>query len=129
MRPLIIGPQAKVDAARVVAHAEANPYRPGQPTPGDNPAFVAHFGTYRAVFTITHAEGLVYRHLSVSVPSRKYPNPAAVFMIADLFGFAGWNEKAPSEPGNGWMLNLNKDEHCVVVAQPVATDTAVAQLQ
>ena len=123
MRPLIIGPEAKAEAARVRAHAEANHYHLGQATPGDDPRYVARLGTYRAVFTVTHVDGLLYRHLSVSVPSKKYPNPAAVFMIADLFGFTGWSPDAPFAHGDEWIMNVHKQEHCVVVAQPIATDT------
>ena len=122
MRALIIDDRAKAEIARVKAHAEANHYWPGQATPGDDPRYVARLSTYRAVFTITHADDLIWRHLSVSVPSSKFPHPAAVFMIAHHFGFTGWSESKPSEPGDGWMLDVNKREHCAVVAQPIKRD-------
>lgn len=117
MRPLVVDAAAKATAARVLAYAEAHPYRPGGPVPGDDPNFVARFGTYRAVFTFTHSNGFVYRHLSVSVPSAKYPNPAAAFMIASLFGFTGWDERTIDRAPPGWIMDVNKAEHCIVLAQ------------
>ncbi len=120
MRPLIIDDAAKATAARVLAYADAHHYRPGrrgQTTPGDDPNFVAKFGTYRAVFTFTHADGLVYRHLSISVPSAKFPNPAAAFMIASLFGFTGWDERTIDRAPEGWQIDVNNREHCIVLAQ------------
>lgn len=126
MRPLIIDDRAKAEVARVHAHAEANPYFPGQATPGDNPQFVAKLGTYRVVFTFTHADQMVYRDLSVSVPSSKLPNPAAVFMIADLFGLTGWDETRPSDPGKDWLIHHSRIEHCIRVAQPIAADVPAA---
>ena len=117
LRPLIIDDAAKATAARVLAYAENHPYRSGQPTPGDNPNFVAEFGTYRAVFTFTHADGLIYRHLSISVPGTKFPNPAAAFMIATLFGFTGWDERTIHRPPEGWLMDINDSDHCVVLAQ------------
>ncbi len=119
LRPLVLDDAAKAEVARVKAHAEANHYRPGGSTPGDDPRFVAKLGTYRAVFTYTHdSSDDVYRHLSVSVPSHKYPNPAAVYAIADLFGFTGYDSDKPERPGP-WMMDVNRSEHCVVVVEPL----------
>jgi hypothetical protein len=123
MRPLLLDDAAQAKAAEVVAYAEQHHYRPGDPTPGDNPRFVANLSTYRAVFTYTHADGMIYRHLSVSVPGKKFANPAAVFAIADLFGFTGWDQKRIDRVPKGWICDVKDDEHCIVVAQPVARDS------
>lgn len=119
MRPLVLDEKAKKQVATVTAYAAEHPYIPGQPTPGDNPNFVVKFGTYRSVFTFTHINGLVYRHLSVSVPSVKYPNLTAVLAIADLFGFTGWDKQTIDHLPDGWMGSVKEDEHCIVVAQPI----------
>ena len=119
MRPLIIDDKAKTEANRVIAYAMDHPYHPGQPVPGDNPNFVAQLGTYRCVFTFTHISGKVFRHLSISVPSEKYSNPIAAFMIADLFGFTGWNEQMGGQIPKSWFGQVNEEEHAVVLAQEV----------
>lgn len=122
MRPLVIDDAARSEAARVIGHAEAHHYYPGKMgTPGDDPAFVAKFGTYRSVFTFTHSDGAVWRHLSISVPSKKFPNPYAAYMIAELFGFTGWNGKTV-EPPEGWLMNVNDREHCITLVQPIASE-------
>jgi hypothetical protein len=118
MRALIIDDTAKTEIARVKTHAEAHHYTPGAwKVPGDDPRYVAKLGSYRVVFTITHAGHDVFRHLSVSVPGNKYPNPAAVFLIAHEFGFTGWDEKVPGDPGPDWVVGPHKHDRCVVVAQ------------
>jgi hypothetical protein len=118
LRALTINDAARAEVARVVANAKSHPYRPDCETPpGDDKRFVAKLDTYRAVFSFTHADGLVYRHLSISVPGKDYPNPLAVFTIADLFGFTGWGGQ--SYPAHGWMINVNENEHCIVLAQPM----------
>jgi hypothetical protein len=120
MRVLVIDDTAKAEIARVREYAEANPYYQGGPTPGDNPAYVAKLGDFRAVFTITHAKtGEVLRHLSVSVPGTKLPHPAAAFMIADAFGFTGWDATKPAEPGKDWMFGAHHVERCAVVVQQI----------
>jgi hypothetical protein len=119
IRPLVIDAAARATIARVIAHAMDHPYRPGPGVgaPGDNQNFVAKLNTYRAVFTFTVTPEACYRHLSVSVPGEKYPNPAAAFMIADAFGFTGWDHKQVEKLPDGWMIDVNKSEHCVVLAQ------------
>jgi hypothetical protein len=129
-RPLIIDEEARTEAQRVIEHATNNPYVPfgTYPAPGDDPRFVAKFGTYRAVFTFTHVDGLIYRHLSISVPSTDYPHPAAAFMIADLFGFTGYDgnpERVPPE----WDVDVNGLEHCIVIVQPIGTHVPKEALQ
>ena len=120
LRPLIIGPAEKARIAKVAAWAKDHPYKPypGCKAPGDDNRFVVKLGTYRAVFTITHArDGAVLRQLSVSVPGTKYPHPAAAFMIAHEFGFTGWDEAKPSEPGKDWIAGPHATDKCAVVAQ------------
>jgi hypothetical protein len=118
MRPLIIDDAAKAKVARVLEHAEANPYHFRGPVPGDDPRFVAELNTYRAVFTLSHdPEGKVWRHLSISVPSKNYPNPVAVLTIAELFGFTGWDGRTIDQLPLDWILDVKTQEHCVVVMQ------------
>lgn len=108
VRPLVIDDEAKAIAARVIAHAEAHPYhpRPGSTPPGDDPNFVAKLGTYRAVFTITHSDRMVFRHLSISVPGKGFPNPLAVMLIGELFGFTGIETAPPNKSRTaGWFLS------------------------
>jgi hypothetical protein len=123
MRPLLIDDVAKRKAQAVLDYAltRAHWYRPGKSTqvPGDDPNFVVHLNTYRCVFTITqHSDGFVMRHLTVSVPGELYPSIVAVFMIAELFGFHGWDGKTVDRLPENWMAQINKAEQCVVLAQP-----------
>jgi hypothetical protein len=125
MRPLVIDDAARTAVAEVVAHAmqPENYYEPGsspQP-PGDDPRHIVLLNTYRAVFSITRApDGKLFRHLSISVPRKgKYPNEFAVLAIADLFGFTGYDGVSARIP-EGWMIGPNKDDECVVVAQPLS---------
>ncbi len=131
MRVLIIDESAKERISRVVNHAEANHYCPdrGDSVPGDDPNFVIHLGTYRVVFTITHADDLIYRHISVSVRSERYPNPSAVWMIAHSFGFTGWNEDKPADPGSEWVFDINERDNCVTVVQPIGSDPGRGMFQ
>ncbi len=121
MRALVIDDAAKAAAQRVIAHAERHHYEPGRSkwVPGDDDRFVARLGTFRCVFTFTRSRGRLYRHLSISIPGSKYPNPAAAFMLADLFGFTGWDENEPGCPGDGWGMAINQPDQCVVLVQPV----------
>jgi hypothetical protein len=124
-RSLIIDDVARAKAARVLAHAEANPYLPGDPVPGDQPGFVAHFGSYRSVFTYTHTHWLIFRHLTVSVPTPgKYPNPIAVFEIANLFGFTGHDGISDTPPVD-WRWDVKPDENCIVVLQAMTVRKAM----
>lgn len=119
IRPLVIDDNARAKVASVVSYAMDHPYREGNPVPGDNPNYVAKLDTYRAVFTFTHHRGGVFRHLTISVPSSKYANPAAVFTIASLFGFTGWDEKTIDKSPEGWRIDINKKDHCVTVVQEI----------
>jgi hypothetical protein len=121
MRPLVIDQSAKAKVAEVEEFAFSNWYYPGRSEnpPGDDPRHVLELNTYRCVFSYTMSpHGDLYRHLSVSVPSEKYPNPFAVFVIAELFGFTGWDGKTIDYPAD-WEAGVNKTEHCVVVVQKI----------
>lgn len=119
MRPLFIDDEAKQKVARVVEYAKAHPYyTPAEGTiPGDNPNYAAQLDTYRCVFTFTHSKGKVFRHLSISVPSENYPHPLAVWTIAELFGFTGWDGKTVDRVPSDWLAGMNKDEHCITIMQ------------
>ena len=122
IRPLVIDDAARAQAARVVAYAMDHPYypRPGCAVAGDNPNHVAHLDTYRVVFTFSHdGEGHVFRHMSISVPGTKYPNPVAVFHIAELFGFTGYTPGQPMKPPEDWIIDMNEGERSVHVLQPI----------
>jgi hypothetical protein len=125
MRLLAINDETRAAVAEVVAHAmhEQHYYEPGisnQP-PGDDPRHIVLLNTYRCVFSITRApDGKPWRHLSISVPRKgKYPNELAVLTIANLFGFIPQWEGHSRIP-EGWTIGPNKDEECVVVAQPLS---------
>jgi hypothetical protein len=121
MRPLIIDAVARAKIAHLIEHAEEHHYHAGvDPTPGDNPAFVIHLDTYRVVFTFTQSQGKLWRHLSISVPAEgKFPNPAAAFMIAQEFGFTGWDGRSVHRIPDGWMCDMNTADNCIVLAQEV----------
>ena len=132
MRALLIDDAAKQAVQRVsdFAALPENWYRPGQSTlvPGDDPRFVAHleYG-FRAVFSITKTQdGLIFRHLSISVDGEKYPSVVAVCAIAQMFGFTGWDGKIIDRLPEGWMGNLNQQEHCIVIAQPYSQVESMA---
>lgn len=130
MRALLIGGETKAEVRRVLDFAEKpeNYYIVGadgftfQRPPGDDPRHVAHLPVgFRAVFSITKATaegGKLYRHLSVSIQGPKWPNPAAAFMIASLFGFPGYDERNASKPGPDWILDKSDREHCIVIVSP-----------
>lgn len=119
LRPLIIDATARERAARIVAHAEAHHYIPGPgvPPPGDDPNFAGMFDTFRVVFSITHSNVKLFRHISISVPGGKLPNPVAAYTLAELFGFTGWDGKTITAP-DGWMIGLEEvPNKCVIIAQ------------
>lgn len=109
-RPLIIDEKLKERIAEIVAYAKDNPYIVGETIiPGDDPHYVLETGTgYRAVFSYTRMPDHLYRDLSISVKAKgKFPNPVAAFVLAQLFGFTGYDEgmKVPDD----WMIS--KDIH------------------
>lgn len=129
MRPLFIEEVAKAKAARVREYAENKDhwYRVGGPVPGDIPEHVCVIDTYRCVFSITEAllngEKQLFRHFSVSVPDAgKLPNPVAVWALASLFGFSGWDKSVKLEPPAGWQVAVSTAGDCVIVAQIYAPE-------
>lgn len=132
MRILCLDEFAQSGIRRVMRHAlePRHWYRPSKDAriPSDDPQFVTHIRDgYRCVFTITQNAGLTYRHLSISVPAEdKYPNIVAALLLAQEFGFTGWDGKTIDTLPEGWMGNVDKSDHCIVLAQPyqVAEKTA-----
>jgi hypothetical protein len=123
-RVLAIDDSARAKVAQVLAHAVRHHYRPGPGAapPGEDERFVAQFDTYRCVFSFTHDDGTstIWRHLSVGVPGKKYPNLFAVFTIAALFGFTGWDERTIDPAPEGWEIDIvSKKPRHIVVGQPV----------
>jgi len=126
MRALIIGPDEQAAIAKLVAYAKEHIYEPGKSrvVPGDDPAYVVKIPDgFRCVFTYTKHNGGLYRHLTASVPTEKYPSPEATVMLAREFGFTesvteGFDliERLKRD---GWMVSMNENEHCIVLAQPV----------
>jgi hypothetical protein len=127
MRMLVMDDMAKAKVKHVLDHAldPAHYYRPHKDArvPGDDPRFVAHLDVgYRCVFTITEEpSGKIFRHLSISVDGKDMPNPLAAYSIADMFGFTGWDGKSELPP-RGWMLNVDKADHCIVLGQDYVSE-------
>lgn len=123
MRALIIGPDTKEQAQRVMAYARKHIYHPSDDSvPGDDERFVLHcFDGYKCVFTYTQhpKKSNLFRHLSVSVDGPNYPSPEAVFAIAELFEFTG-AEKMPKSTldfPRSWFIDINRMDHCIVVVE------------
>lgn len=128
MRALVINSGTEVSVRRVLEFAERpeNYYviGPGgfsfQRRPGDDPRHVALIPVgFRAVFSITHSpDGILYRHLSISVTGNKMPNPFAAYTIAELFRFKGWDGKSEIPPAS-WGLSVDKESNRIVLATPL----------
>jgi hypothetical protein len=120
MNLLYLDEISRIKISRVREYAEENHYYAlVDDVPGNNENYVCFLGRNRCVFTFTHLNGRVCRHLTISVPSDKYPNPAAAFMIATEFGFTGWDSKSIDKLPKGWAGNVNKNEHCLVLIQDI----------
>lgn len=126
MSHFIIDAAAKAKAAALVAHAEANPYRPEEPgarVPADDPGLVAVFDSFRVVFSITEMQGVRMRQLSISLVSRRrgmYPDPIMAFALADLLGFTGWSEGSNRVP-DGWSCRPVPADGCVSIVEPIGS--------
>jgi hypothetical protein len=98
-------------------------FPPVESVPGADAHYVVELNTFRCVFSFTQIgpPGTLYRHLSVSIPGEKYPGPLAFYTIAELFGFTGWDGES-EEPAKDWLLDLNRDEHCLVLAQKISPE-------
>ena len=124
MRPLIITPEIKAKIAQQVAWANQPEnwsfVAKDKEPPGHNPAFVMMLEVgFRVVYTHTVLKGRHYRHLSVSVDGLNYPGEIAALTIATFFGFTGGLtlEEMTLRPGPDWLIDVNKDERCMVIAQ------------
>jgi len=125
LRPFLIDDKFKADCERLRVFAE-NPKNwyvldETKMVPGDNPQYVLHFDSYRAVFTITHAPKLKpepFRHLTVSIPGENYPHPLVVLTLAHYLGFTGatLDNDVVSQPGP-WGIGADDDEGCAIVQQ------------
>jgi len=121
LRPLIIGPEERAAAVRIIAYAEKHPYYVGDAmVPGNIPQHVLIWTSgYRAVFSMTASGGVLWKHLSVSVPGEHLPNPEAVKAIGVLFGFTPEPIGRSGFPTK-WGIELSKHENCVVVGEKTA---------
>ena len=125
------------DRAHDVALYAADPahwYRPGiSPfvVPGDLDVYTAQIDSFRCVFTYTHHEGVLFRHLSISVAARmqgRVPQPIVAFTLATWFGFTGGDVDEEKDvtlgPGADWAFSAEEEPvaHVVLVqrigAQP-----------
>lgn len=106
---LVMGPELEAEVSRIREHADKpeNLYRPGQPIPGDDPAFVLHSGHFKVVYSRTQGPGTpVFRHLSVSTShAGRYPSVVVVATLCHLFGFTG----APLSPDGTTATGLGRD--------------------
>ena len=125
LRPLVIGPEEKQRIAHLADFASDRNHW-FYPTisdwvPGDMPEYTLEIWTYRCVFTWSVMGKVVGRQLSVSVPAEgKFPNAAAVLMLATEFGLTGWDGEALSPPGD-WAVHVEQEAPIpyVVMAQPI----------
>lgn len=122
---LDLGPENR-ERARKLAEFAARPenhYVVGESKfiPGDVPDYVIQLDTIRCVFTMTQANGKLYRHLSLSVPGG-LPNPAIAYTIATWFGFTGAkirHEDIAMGPGDDWQMQSDPLVRAVQLLQPV----------
>lgn len=119
VRPLLIDDKALADIARVIDYADKHHYKPGEFIPGNNPNYVCDLSTYHVVFTFTETVGILWRHISISVPSNNYPSTTAAFTIATLFGFVGWDVKTTDVIPEDWSADVSSEDKCVIFAQPI----------
>lgn len=125
--PLVLDDAFRAEVMRVVEYASRpeHYYVPAKSPfpPGDMPEYTMRAGDYRIVYSVTVAkEGGTYRHMTVSLQREgaEYPAPISLFTIAHMFGFTGADVKNGfvTEPGK-WMLHINKEDRCIVVAEPI----------
>ena len=130
MRVLDLGERSKRKAQKVANYAKkkANWYNPRlsgwmSRIPGHNPESQCKLGDYRCVFsyTIDSERDKVFRHLSISVPSKDFAHPAAVKTIASMFGYTGSDGVPNDDFPTDWIVHIKKDgpidDHCIVVGQ------------
>lgn len=123
MRVLEINNENKGKVINILTFAEKpeNWYRAEEVSwvPGDREGFYGVLDTYRCCYTRSVAKGKHYRHLSVSIPGKKWPHLHAIYTIATLFGFTGakTENEISTEPGYTWQMDMNRVEGCIVVVQ------------
>jgi hypothetical protein len=121
MRVLVVDETAKDKAAQVMMYAREHIFCPGEDdqAPGDN--FVCHLNTYRCVFMYTKSPstGVLYRHLSISVPSHGFPSPESVSAIAGLFEFSNADLGIERQLRDGkWIMHIEEREPlCIVLME------------
>ena len=126
-RPLVLDDALKAECGRLREFAEdpKHWYLFGETdfVPGERPGYIlmTDFG-FRIVFTITHApehSPKPFRHMTISVSGKNFPNPVAVYTLAHQLGFTGATVKGDvvTEPGP-WALAVDDDDHCIIVQQP-----------
>ena len=119
--------EIKACVRRVVeyATASANHYDVrviGQKPPQNNPMHIAQVHHYRCVFSISiDPEDKAWRHLSISVPVKgQFATPVVALTIAKMFGFTGWDGRAPKPPRD-WTGTIDKDANAVLLFQEFKT--------
>ena len=130
MRILELSPAAQRKAQKVVTYAKkkANWYDPSVPgwmnrIPGHDRKHQCKLNSFRCVFsyTVDGKNKKVVRHLTVSVPSGKFPHVVAVKEIAKMFGFTGASETIDADYPKDWVVNIKKDDqmddNCIVLGQ------------
>jgi hypothetical protein len=130
MRILELSPAAAQKARKVVEHAKKrkNWYDPVSPgwlnrIPGQDRRYQCMLNSFRCVFsyTLDRKKAMVMRHLSISVPSGKFPHPMAVKEIGVLFGFTEVTDSVPGGFPQDWLVMMKNDgpidDRCIVVAQ------------
>ena len=124
MRPLVISPEVQHAASELVSFASKRENwfdpRVHKWIPGDRPEYTIAFNTYRCCFTYTVGKGeIVFRMVSVSVPGTSYPNPLAVWSIAEMLGFTGGVKVHDTimEPSKEWIVYAEEAVQAIVVAQ------------
>lgn len=122
-RELIVDDEAREKIARVIAYAKKHPWRPleRKVLPATDPGYCAQLNSFKAVFTYAHLPDQVYRFLAVSLPEGQMPHPVAICIIANLFGFTGWDEDAANKIPDNWQLYADPEEQCIKLGQPCET--------
>lgn len=122
MRILDLGPENREKAGKLAEFASRpeNHYVVGDSAfiPGDRPEYVVVLGTVRCVFTMTRANGKLYRHLSLSVPGA-LPNEILAYTIATWFGLTGADvrQNVAVAPGPDWQIQFDPLVRAVQILQ------------
>lgn len=134
LRMLIINQAVKAEIVAAIERARANPLplaetmkiailddrtelkladRKGRPQRFNSQGLLLP-GGFQVSFSFEEQPAGIVRHLSVSVDTPgKFPQPAAVEMIAKEFGFSGF----PPDGGKVWMEEFRPGHYCINVAE------------